>query len=240
MGKIIAIANQQGGFGKTITAVNLSVALGKKGHKILVVDADPHGTATSCISEKNKNYDCYSLYDLLTGRHHIDDIIELTIEENVSLIPADEELSLIEIELKDRSGCEFVLKKKIASVKENYDYILIDCPSSLGLITANALVSADGVIIPVMGDTNMIDSLDGIISTIKIVKEKYNSDLCIAGILSLYDMVTADINERVFNTVIPRDVQLAESISEGSLFFSYAPNSEAAKAYKMLADEIDL
>ena len=249
MGKIIAIANQKGGVGKTTTAVNLSAALGVLEKKILLVDADPQANATSGlgIDVRNVKQGTYQLLD-----HSVDPnetIIE-TSSPNLDLIPSHIDLVASEIELVDKKGREYMLKKILAEIQNDYDFIIIDCAPSLGLITLNALVSSDAVIIPIQCEYFALEGLGKLLNTIKSVQKIHNENLDIEGLLlTMYDTrlrlsnqvveeVKKHFGKMVFKTIIQRNIRLSEAPSFGEDIITYDASSRGAKSYLSLASEI--
>ena len=247
MGKIISIANQKGGVGKTTTAVNLSAILAKKGKKILLIDADPQGNATSGLGINKKVK--LSTYDLLTGEEKAVDIILKTEIKNLSICPSNINLAGAEVQLVSMMSREQRLKEKLETVKDKYDYIFIDCPPSLGLITLNAFTASDSVLIPVQCEYYALEGLGQLINTIEIVKRHLNKDLYIEGaLLTMYDIrtnlsnqVVKEIkkyfNNKVYKTIIPRNVRVSEAPSYGLPITVYDPHSKGAKSYEKLGKE---
>ena len=248
MGKIIAIANQKGGVGKTTTAVNLSTIFAKKGKKTLMIDADPQGNATSGLGI-DKNVEL-STYDILINDTKVEEALQDTQIKNLKVCPSTINLAGAEVELVSIEEREFKLKKKLDEIKEKYDYIIIDCPPSLGLITLNSFTAANSVIIPVQCEYYALEGLGQLINTINIVKKVMNKDLEIEGaILTMYDartnlsnQVVKEVNNyfenKVYKTVIPRNVKLSEAPSFGMPITIYDPRSKGARCYEKLAKEI--
>ena len=249
MAKVIAVCNQKGGTGKTTTSINLAVDLALEGRRVLLVDADPQGNATSGLGI-DKNVIEKSLYDLLIGDEDIAAITQKTPTENLDLVASNIDLIGAEIELVDAAGREGRLKKAIASVLDNYDYIIIDCPPSLGLITLNALVAASCVIIPVQCEYYALEGLGQLTNTINLVRDSLNPALEIEGVLLTMadyrtNLTQEVINEtrsffggRVFETIIPRSIRLSEAPGFGKPIHFYDKNSIGAEKYAALAKEV--
>lgn len=249
MAYIIALANQKGGVGKTTTAVNLGAALAAMGKRVLLVDLDPQANATSHLGYTRGEMD-RSVYSVLIGRKSVLDATVHTTRLHLDLLPAVTELAGAEVEMVSMMARETLLKKAISRISGRYDYILLDPPPSLGLLTVNALTAADGVIVPVQAEYLALEGLSQLINTLKLVQEQLNSDLEILGLLlTMYDARTnlaADVASevrkhfpnQVFNTHIPRNVRLSEAPSHGSTIFELDPRSTGAEAYAALANEV--
>lgn len=247
MGKIIGVANQKGGVGKTTTAVNLAAALGVLEKKVLLIDADPQANATSGLGIEEVNF---STYNLLEHSVDVKDCIQKTSSPNLDLVPSHIDLVAAEIELVDRDKREYMLKKALEEVKSEYDYIIIDCAPSLGLITVNALTAADSVIIPIQCEYFALEGLGKLLNTVKNVQKIHNYDLDIEGLLlTMYDsrlrlsnQVVEEVNthfpEMVFETVISRNVRLSEAPSFGESILMYDAESKGAIQYIQLAEEV--
>lgn len=248
MGRIISIANQKGGVGKTTTAINLSAMLAKKGKKVLLVDADPQGNATSGLGIK-KNTE-FSTYDILINEVEIHNTVQESKIKNLDVCPANMSLAGAEVELVSAVGREYRFKDQLDKVKSYYDYILIDCPPSLGLITLNALSASDSVLIPVQCEYFALEGVGELLKTVELVRKYYNKSLVIEGaVLTMYDartklsnQVVTEVNKyfenRVFETIIPRNVRLSEAPSYGLPIISYDSMSKGSRSYEKLAKEI--
>jgi chromosome partitioning protein len=249
LGKAIAIFNQKGGVGKTTTNINLAACLAQKGKKVLVIDIDPQGNTTSGLGISKKDL-AHSTYELLTEENiNTQDTIMRTSVENMDIIPANAQLAGAEIELVQIVGREKILKKAIENIRDDYDYIFIDCPPSLGLLTINSLTAVDSVLVPIQCEFYALEGVSQLMSTIEIVKKNLNPELSIQGvILSMFDgrtnlsiQVVEEVKkyfkEKVYTTVIPRNVRLAEAPSYGMTIGEYDPKSTGAEAYREFADE---
>ena len=249
MGKIIAIANQKGGVGKTTTSVNLAASLGVLEKKVLLIDADPQANASSGLGIDVENIEVGS-YQLIEHSSTAEDCIVKTSAPNVDIIPAHIDLVAIEIELVDKEEREYMLKKAITHLKSSYDYILIDCAPSLGLLTLNALTAADSVIIPIQCEYFALEGLGKLLNTIKSVQRIHNQNLDIEGmLLTMYDSrlrlsnqvveeVQKHFSDMVFQTIIQRNVRLSEAPSYGESIINYDVSSKGASNYLNLAKEI--
>jgi chromosome partitioning protein len=249
MGKIIAIANQKGGVGKTTTSVNLAASLGVLEKKVLLIDADPQANATSGLGIDVENIE-KGTYQLLEHTVNAKDVVMETSSPNLDIIPAHIDLVAIEIELVDKEQREYMLRKAIASIKDAYDYILIDCAPSLGLLTLNALTAADAVMIPIQCEYFALEGLGKLLNTIKSVQKIHNPALDIEGLLlTMYDSrlrlsnqvveeVQKHFNDMVFSTIIQRNVRLSEAPSYGESIINYDASSKGATNYLSLAHEV--
>jgi len=249
MGKIIAITNQKGGVGKTTTAINLSAALAELGKKVLAIDADPQGNLTSGFGLSKNEMD-KTIYEVLNGKEKIQKCIQKEVVEKLDLIPANINLSAIEIELLNTVGREFVLRGEVAKVAKKYDYIIIDCPPALGMLTINAMTTANSVLVPMQSEYYALEGLSQLIHTIELVKERLNPELEIEGIVfTMYDArtnlsqqvvenVKENLEHRIYETIIPRNIRLAEAPSHGLPINVYDPKSAGAESYNKLAKEV--
>ncbi|MEH7382003.1 AAA family ATPase [Bacillus sp. JJ1533] len=249
MGKIISISNQKGGVGKTTTSVNLSACLAYVGKKVLLVDIDPQGNATSGCGIEKANVD-QCIYDVLVDDVEAKDVTVPTTVENLYMIPATIQLAGAEIELVPTISREVRLKRALDEVRDQYDYIIIDCPPSLGLLTLNALTASDTVIIPVQCEYYALEGLSQLLNTIRLVQKHLNTDLMIDGVLltmldartnlgiQVIEEVKKYFQDKVYKTIIPRNVRLSEAPSHGEPIIIYDPKSRGAEVYLDLAKEV--
>lgn len=249
MGKIISIINQKGGVGKTTTAVNLAAYLADSGHRTLLVDEDAQGNATSGLSMDTSRFDA-TLYDVLIDGVPAEEASYRTEVKKLSLLPASIDLAGAEVEMVDIPDRETLLRRVLAPLRDRYDYILIDCPPSLGLMTVNALTAADMVLIPIQAEFYALEGLSQLMKTVQAVKKRLNPELELLGILvTMYDgrtnlavQVSEEVKKyfgkKVFKTMIPRAVKLSEAPSFGEPIVRYAPKSKGAAAYKSLCQEV--
>ena len=249
MGRIIAIANQKGGVGKTTTSINLSASLAAKGKKVLVIDTDPQGNTTSGFGiEKNELED--TIYELILGECSIRDCIISNVIKNVSVVPSNVNLAAAEIELIGVDKKEFILKNEVDYVKDDYDFIIIDCPPSLNLLTINALTAANTVLVPIQCEYYALEGLSQVLKTVNLVQKKLNPSLEVEGVVfTMYDSrtnlslevvenVKEHLNENIYKTIIPRNVRLAEAPSYGMPINLYDSRSSGAESYRLLAAEV--
>ena len=249
MGKIIAIANQKGGVGKTTTSINLSACLAEKGKKVLVIDTDPQGNTTSGFGIDKNDLE-NTIYELILGECSISDCIVKSVVENVSVIPSNVNLAAAEIELIGVDKKEYILKNEVDYVKDDFDFIIIDCPPSLNMLTINSMTTADSVLVPIQCEYYALEGLSQLIHTVNLVKERLNPELSMEGVVfTMYDSrtnlsmqvvenVKQNLSQRVYNTLIPRNIRLAEAPSFGMPINMYDPKSAGAEAYMNLAQEV--
>ena len=249
MGRIIAVANQKGGVGKSTTAINLSACLAEKGKKVLAIDMDPQGNTTSGFGV-DKNGIENTLYELLLGEAETKDTIVKDVVENLDLIPSNINLSGAEIELVGIDDKEFILKGITDKLRRKYDYIILDCPPSLNMLTINALTAATSVLVPIQCEYYALEGLSQLIHTIDLVKERLNKRLKMEGVvftmhdartnlsLQVVENVKENLNQNIYKTIIPRNVRLAEAPSYGQPINIYDPRSAGAESYRLLAEEV--
>ena len=249
MGRIIAIANQKGGVGKTTTAINLSASLASLGKKVLAIDMDPQGNMSSGLGV-DKNEVEKTVYDLIIGNIGIEECIYEEVIENLDVLPSNIDLSAAEIELIGVDNKEYILRDEVNKVKEKYDFIIIDCPPALSMLTINAMTTSDSVLVPIQCEYYALEGLSQLIHTIELVQERLNPELEIEGVVfTMYDArtnlslqvvenVKDNLKQTIYKTIIPRNVRLAEAPSYGLPINLYDKRSSGAEAYRMLADEV--
>ncbi|MBQ3031979.1 MAG: ParA family protein [Anaerotignum sp.] len=247
--RVIAVTNQKGGVGKTTTAINLSACLAAEGKKVLAVDADQQGNTTSGLG-LDKNGIPETIYNVFLGEKTISDVKQPTCVEGLEVVPANINLTGAEIELIGNERREFILRESLEEIKDDYDFIIIDCPPSLNMITVNALVAADTVLVPIQCEYFALEGLEQLLHTVNLVKKRLSPDLEIEGIvftmfdartnlsLQVVEEVKRSLGQNVYRTIIPRNVRLGESPSHGLPINLYDPKSKGAEAYQMLADEV--
>ena len=249
MGRIIAIANQKGGVGKTTTAINLSACLAEKGKKVLSIDMDPQGNMTSGLGIDKDSVE-KTVYDMIIGQASIEEVICKDALENLDVIPTGIDLSAAEIELIGVDDKEFIIRNEVHKVRDNYDFVIIDCPPSLNTLTINAMTTADSVIVPIQCEYYALEGLSQLMHTIELVKERLNPDLEMEGVVfTMYDArtnlgnevveeVRKYFREKVYETIIPRNIRLSEAPSHGMSIIDYDPRSRGAEEYEALAKEV--
>ena len=249
MGRIIAIANQKGGVGKTTTSINLSACLSALGKKVLAIDMDPQGNMTSGLGIDKDNVE-YTVYDLIIGETEIEKVICKDTLENLDVLPTNIDLSAAEIELIGVDNKEYIIRDAVDTVKEMYDFIIIGCAPSLSMLTINAMTTADTVLVPIQCEYYALEGLSQLIHTIDLVKERLNPKLEMEGVVfTMYDArtnlslqvvenVKENLNKAIYKTIIPRNIRLAEAPSHGLPINLYDPKSAGAESYMLLAEEV--
>lgn len=249
MGRIIAIANQKGGVGKTTTSTNLSACLAEAGKKVLLIDIDPQGNATSGVGIDKNNLE-NTVYDIIIEECTLEECLIENALENLDVLPSNVNLSGAEIDLIGIDDREYILKKNIDKIKDNYDFIIIDCPPSLNMLTVNAMTTADTVLVPIQCEYYALEGLSQLIHTINLVKERLNPSLEMEGVVfTMYDArtnlslevvenVKNNLKQSIYKTIIPRNVRLAEAPSHGLPINLYDTKSVGAESYRLLAEEV--
>lgn len=249
MGRIIAVANQKGGVGKTTTSINLSACLAEAGQKVLVVDVDPQGNTTSGLGVDKNNVE-NTIYELMLGECTVDECIIKDVLENLDVMPSNVNLAGAEIDLIGVDEREYILQKEIAKVRDNYDFVIVDCPPSLSMLTVNAMTASDTVLVPIQCEYYALEGLSQLIHTINLVKKRLNPDLEMEGVVfTMYDArtnlslqvvenVKENLKQTIYKTIIPRNIRLAEAPSHGVPINIYDPKSAGAESYRLLADEV--
>ena len=249
MGRIIAIANQKGGVGKSTTAINLAACLAEKEQKVLIVDIDPQGNATSGLGVSKDDVE-NTIYQVMLGTISADDAIQKDVFDNLDVLPSNVNLAGAEIELIDVENREYILKNILYDIKDRYDYIVLDCPPSLSMLTVNAMTAADTVLVPIQCEYYALEGLTQLIHTINLVKRKLNPELELEGVVfTMYDArtnlslqvvenVKENLGQNIYKTIIPRNVRLAEAPSHGLPINMYDSKSAGAESYRLLAEEV--
>lgn len=249
MGRIIAVANQKGGVGKTTTATNLSACLAEKEKKVLAIDIDPQGNMSSALGIDKNNVE-NTVYELFLGECTLEECLQSQVLDNLSVLPSNVNLAGAEIELIGIEDKEFILKNYIEEVREEYDFVIIDCPPSLNMLTVNAMTTADTVLVPIQCEFFALEGLSQLIHTINLVRERLNPTLEIEGVvftmfdartnlsLQVVENVKENLNQTIYKSIIPRNVRLAEAPSHGKPITLYDSRSAGAEAYRELAEEV--
>lgn len=249
MSRIIAVANQKGGVGKTTTAINLSACLAEQGQRVLVVDVDPQGNTTSGLGVDKDNVD-NTIYELMLGECTIEECIIKQVFENLDIMPSNVNLAGAEIDLIGVEDREYILQKEINKVKDNYDFVIVDCPPSLSMLTVNAMTASNTVLVPIQCEYYALEGLSQLIHTINLVKKRLNPDLEMEGVVfTMYDArtnlslqvvenVKENLKQTIYKTIIPRNIRLAEAPSHGLPINLYDPKSAGAESYRLLAEEV--
>ncbi len=249
MGRIIAVANQKGGVGKTTTSINLSACLAELGQRVLVVDVDPQGNTTSGLGVDKNNVE-NTIYELMLGECTVDECVIKNVLDNLDVMPSNVNLSGAEIDLIGVDEREYILQKEINKVRENYDFVIVDCPPSLSMLTVNAMTAADTVLVPIQCEYYALEGLSQLIHTINLVKKRLNPDLEMEGVVfTMYDArtnlslqvvenVKENLKQTIYKTIIPRNIRLAEAPSHGLPINLYDPKSAGAESYRLLAEEV--
>lgn len=249
MGRIIAVANQKGGVGKTTTSINLAACLAEKGMKVLAVDMDPQGNMTSGLGV-DKNDLKYTIYDVMCDECNIGECMLIDVVPGLNLIPANRELAGAEVEFIGEPNMQFIIKNILRKIQDKFDFIIIDCPPALGMLTVNSMTAANTVLVPIQCEFFALDGLSQLIYTIELIQKKLNKELTIEGVVfTMYDCrtnlslqvvedVKNNLKQNIYKTIIPRNVRLAEAPSHGLPINLYDTRSVGAESYRLLADEV--
>lgn len=249
MGRIIAVANQKGGVGKTTTAINLSSCLSALGKKVLAIDMDPQGNMTSGLGIDKDGVE-NTVYDLIIGRASVEECLCKDVFENLDLLPTNIDLSAAEIELIGVEDKEFIIRKEVAKIRDNYDFVIVDCPPSLSMLTINAMTTADTVLVPIQCEYYALEGLSQLMHTIELVRGRLNPSLKMEGVvftmynartnlsLQVVENVKENLDQTIYKTIIPRNIRLAEAPSHGLPINVYDPKSAGAESYMLLAEEV--
>ncbi len=249
MSEVIVITSGKGGVGKTTTAINLSASLAFMNKKVLAIDMDPQGNMSSGLGLDKDDID-KTIYDMIIGEAEIEEVIQRGTIENLDILPSNVDLSAVEIELIDVENKEFVVKNSVQKIRDQYDFIIIDCPPSLSLLTINSMTTADSVLVPIQCEYYALEGLSQLIHTVELVKDRLNSGLEIEGVvftmfdartnlsLQVVENVKDNLQQNIYKTIIPRNIRLAEAPSYGTPINQYDPRSAGAESYMRLAEEV--
>ncbi len=249
MSEVIVITSGKGGVGKTTTAINLSASLAFMNKKVLAIDMDPQGNMSSGLGLDKDDID-KTIYDMIIGEAEIEEVIQRGTIENLDILPSNVDLSAVEIELIDVENKEFVVKNSVQKIRDQYDFIIIDCPPSLSMLTINSMTTADSVLVPIQCEYYALEGLSQLIHTVELVKDRLNSGLEIEGVvftmfdartnlsLQVVENVKDNLQQNIYKTIIPRNIRLAEAPSYGTPINQYDPRSAGAESYMRLAEEV--